>query len=255
VGVTLLSIFAIDSTADATAMTPLTLPAGRVIDLSHPITAGMPHWPGDPRTEVAPAADYASDGYRLLRLTLGEHSGTHLGTAAHFHPDGGTVDQLPPDHLVRPAVVFDAAAEAALNPDYRLSAATVLRWEAIHGPVPSGAIALLATGWDRRWPDPAAYFNPDAAGRFHFPGFGPDAAMLLVGQRGVVALGTDTHGVDAGSDAGLTVNRLLLRGTRYHLENLRNVTELPPVGAVLVVGVIAAEGGTGGPARVLALVP
>ena len=41
---------------------------------------------------------------------------------------------------------------------------------------------------------------------------------------------------------------------KYHLENAANRGELPPTGAWAVVAPIRIEGGTGGPARVFALV-
>jgi isatin hydrolase len=41
----------------------------------------------------------------------------------------------------------------------------------------------------------------------------------------------------------------------YQLENLADLTELPETGAFLVVAPIKLEGGTGGPARVFAILP
>ena len=54
----------------------------RVVELSHPIQPGMPAWPGDPPTRFTTLARLASQGFFLRRLSLGEHSGTHLNAPA-----------------------------------------------------------------------------------------------------------------------------------------------------------------------------
>ena len=64
-----------------------------IVDLSHPLSAQMPLWPGDPPPEFAPWATIARDGYYLRRFSLSEHAGTHLTAPASFYPDGRTVDQ------------------------------------------------------------------------------------------------------------------------------------------------------------------
>ena len=44
-------------------------------------------------------------------------------------------------------------AQAAKDPDYRLTRADVTDWEARHGRIPRGAMVVLRTGWASRWPD------------------------------------------------------------------------------------------------------
>ncbi len=231
------------------------IPWRRVVDLSHPITSDIPIWPGDPRPAFADLATTEENGYALRGVTLGEHTGTHLGTAAHLQPGGLTVDRLRPEDLLAPAVVIDARAQAAADPDFALSVADVHRWEAAHGRVPTGSVVLMATGWDARWPDPTAYFNPDDQGQMHFPGFAPEAVAWLVTERHVRGLGIDTPGIDPGRDTALQSNRALLHERRFHLENLTRLDELPPTGLWLFIGALPLVGGTGSPARVLALIP
>jgi kynurenine formamidase len=48
---------------------------------------------------------------------------------------------------------------------------------------------------------------------------------------------------------------LVLGADLYQLENLANLSELPETGAFLVVAPIKLEGGSGGAARVFALLP
>ena len=108
--------------------------------------------------------------------------------------------------------------------------------------VPAGSLVLLLTGWSGRWRDPGAYLGTDAAGQLHFPGFGLNAADLLLNERGVAGLGTDTPGLEPGIDSDLSVSRLVLSQPRIALENLANLDLLPSAGATVVIGVLKLAG-------------
>ena len=190
---------------------------------------------------------------------MSEHGGTHLTAPASFFANGLTVDEFSSHELVRPAVVIDVQAQCRRDPDYALTVDDLAAWESLHGPVPSGAIALLHTGWAERWHDPRAYLgtNPDEIpdDRLHFPGFGLEAAELLVNARGAAGLGTDTAGVEPGTHSDFSVSRLALSKQLLVLENLANLDSLPPTGAVVVIGLLRLDGGSGSPAAVTALLP
>jgi len=226
----------------------------RVVDLTHPITSEIPIWPGDPRPAFVTLATMTEQGYQLRRVEIGEHSGTHLGVAGHMQAAGITVDQLRAEELISPAIVVDVRAQVVADPDFALSVAHIQAWEAEYGDVPSDCVVLLATGWDARWTDPKAYLNVDDQGVMHFPGFAPETVRWLVEERHVRGLGTDTPGIDPGYESAFEGNRYLLRERRFHLENLARLTELPPTGVWLFIGALPWAGGTGSPARVLALI-
>ena len=227
----------------------------RVVDLTHPIHPGIPRWPGDPPVRFETVTSISGDGYFLRRFGMGEHSGTHISTASAFHPDGDGPDRLPPERLIAPAVVIDAAATARRNPDYYLTPDDLDNWERMHGPVPAGSLVMLFTGWQRYWPTPERFINADALGAMHTPGFGTDAAKFLLEQRNVAGLGIDTHGVDPGQDPELSVSRMGLGHGAIVLECLNNLNDLPPTGATIIIGRLPLVGGSGSPASILALVP
>ncbi len=233
------------------------VPSGktRVLDLSYAINDKLVPWPGDEKFfEAKVNATVEKNGYFTRSFWMLEHYGTHLDAPAHFPPGKTTVDQIPVKQLFGPAVVLDVRAEGGKDADYQLAAARVEEWEKRHGRIPEGAIALLRTGWASRWPDVQKYRNQDAKGKMHFPGFGAEAAKLLM-ERKVSGLGCDTLSIDYGASEDFAVHHLALGAGLYHLENLADMSELPEAGAFLIVAPIKLEGGSGGAVRVFAILP
>ena len=227
----------------------------RVISLSHALSTEMPLWPSDPHTEFQPWSDLSSEGYFLRRFTLGEHSGSHLTAPASYYGQGRTVDQYTAGELVLPSVAVDVAGQCLNNPCYELTVADLLAWEELNGRIPRGRLALLRTGWSEKWSDAGSYLGESPDGGLRFPGFGYEAASLLVNERGVAGLGTDTAGIEPGTDTELSVSRLVLAQPRIVLENLTNLEQMPATGAVVVIGLLQLMGGSGSPAAVTAFVP
>lgn len=231
----------------------------RVVSLSHPLAPGIPQWPGDPPVAVEEWAAIARDGYRLRRFSMGDHSGTHMTCPASFYPDGATTDAYPPEQLIRPAVVIDVRERCRNNPDYALTEGDLREWETRHGPIPPGALALLCTGWAQYWDNAARYLGRypgmDGAGGLRFPGFGLDAARLLVEERGIGGAGTDTAGLEPGADTAFSVSRMLLAQPRLALQNLTNLELLPPTGAITLIAPLPLRGSPAAPVSVTALIP
>ena len=233
------------------------VPSGktRVLDLSYAINDKLVPWPGDAKFfEAKVNASIEKNGYFTRSFWMLEHYGTHLDAPAHFPPGKTAVDQIPVKQFFGPAAVLDVRAESATDTDYLLSKSRIEEWEKRHGRIPQGAIVLLRTGWASRWPDVQKYQNQDAQGKMHFPGFGAEAAKLLI-DRKVSGLGCDTLSIDYGASTDYVVHHLALGAGLYHLENLPDLSELPETGAFLVVAPIKLEGGSGGPVRVFALLP
>ena len=228
--------------------------ATRVIDLSYPISDKMVPWPGDAKAfEARINATVEKEGYFTRSFWMLEHYGTHMDAPAHFPPGTTTVDKIAAEKFFGPAVIFDVEKEAGRDPDYQLSAKDIARWEEKHGKIPAGGIAVLRTGWAKRWPDVARYRNQDVNGKMHFPGFSAAAAKVLL-ERKVSGLGCDTLSIDPGNSGDFPVHHLVLGADVYQLENLSDLSGLPEAGAFLIAAPIKLEGGSGGAVRVFALV-
>ena len=210
-----------------------------LVDLTHPFDAETLYWPTSPSSfELEELAYGDTPGgwfYSANRLSTPEHGGTHLDAPIHFAAGRWTTDEIPLQQLFAPAVVIDVRPQASADPDYLLSLDEVYAWEADHGPIPAGSIVLLHTGWGEYWPDAARYLGDDTAGdasNLHFPSFGLEAAAYLVETRGVQVLGVDTASIDGGQSKDFLVHRLANEANIPGLENVANLDQLPPTGAV-----------------------
>jgi kynurenine formamidase len=249
--------------AQAAAVSAFDPGAGyRLVDLTHAYNEDTVFWPTSPtRFELETLAEGETDGgwyYSAYSVCTPEHGGTHLDAPVHFHETGKATDELPLQNLVAPAVVIDVAQLAAKDRDYRLTVADVDAFESRHGRIEAGTIVLLRTGWSRHWPNAKKYLGDDTAGdasRLSFPSFGLEAARLLVEERGVVLLGVDTASIDFGRSTDFPVHRMAGAHDVGGLENLTDLDVLPAQGFLLLALPMKIEGGSGGPARVVAMIP
>jgi kynurenine formamidase len=239
------------------------LPAGTIVDLTHPFNADTIFWPtADPFRLDPVAAGMTEAGYYYAANTFvsAEHGGTHLDAPVHFAEGRHTVDEIPLERLVGPAVVIDVTAAAAADADYQVSVADFDAWEREHGRLPDGVVVLLRTGFAARWPDAARYLGTAERGEaavadLHFPGLHPDAARWLVDERQVGAVGLDTASIDHGQSTAFESHRILYERNIPAFENLAALDALPPAGTFIVALPMLIEGGSGAPLRAIAIVP
>ncbi|MGA4792262.1 cyclase family protein [Nocardia sp. AB354] len=237
--------------------------AVEIVDLTTPLQESTPILQLPPpfantipfRLEEISNYDDRGPAWYWNNIHTGEHTGTHLDAPVHWvsGKDCHDVSQAPLHTLVAPAAVIDLTAEVAQDPDFLLEVDHVLAWEKEHGPLPSGGWLLYRTGWEARGNDAAAFANDG-----HTPGVSVDCAKWLAVESPLVGFGVETVGTDAGAAAGFEMpfpcHNTLLGANKWGLTSLRNLGQLPETGAVIVVSPLPIIGGSGSPARVLALV-
>jgi kynurenine formamidase len=176
-------------------------------DLSHPIETGMPTYPGDPAVTVEPAATHVADGYRVERVELGSHTGTHVDAPAHTEPDGRTLDTYDPA-----AFVLDAARIDCRDLDDR----EPLPPERIPDD-PTIDCVVLWTDWDTHWGTDRYLDHPYLS---------PAAAQACVDRGYAVATDTlnpdptPTENATADEPDGLPAHHALLGADLLVYENL-----------------------------------
>jgi len=212
----------------------------RVVDLTLPLGRGTPVYPGDPPVLVERRACVEVDGYQASLVVMGDHSGTHVDAPAHFIAGGDTVDSIPPQRLVGPAVALDFSWKGPGDSVSRRELEEAL--EASGARPGPGWFVLLSFGWDSRRGTPEWLRHPSIS----------EEAAALLASMGVGGVGVDTPSPD---HPPYPVHRLLLGRGILIVENLAGLQRLAGRVFTLVVAPLPLEGAGGAPARVLALLP
>jgi arylformamidase len=209
----------------------------RVVDLSHPITADMPVYPGDPRPSLDVASTLDGAGYVTRRISIGSHTGTHMDAPAHMIVGGRALDAYPVGHFIGSAVVLDVTAYAGsvIEP-----AALLPRQAEISG----SDFLLLNTGWHRHWGDDRYFVD--------YPVLSVDAALWLAGL-GFRGIGVDTASVDGGDATEYAVHHAFLSRDMIIVENLTNLAALPGTGFTFAAFPLRIDRADGSPVRAVAL--
>jgi kynurenine formamidase len=237
--------------------------AGSIRDLSYPFDAATVYWPTEEGFVFEEGFRGRTEGgyhYEAHRFRAAEHGGTHVDAPSHFAEGGASVDRIPVERLAARAVLVDVSAACEADRDHAVTRGELEADEALHGPIPRGAIVLLRTGFGRRWPDRERYLGnagrgTEAAANLHFPGLSAEAARWLAEDRGIAAVGIDTASIDPGPSRGFEAHRTLAARGVPALENLANLEGLPPRNFWVIALPMKIAGGSGAPLRALAIVP
>ena len=235
----------------------------RLIDLTHAFGADTIVWPTeqDFRLVVQQAGETPGGYYYASnRLEMAEHGGTHIDASIHFARGGQTLDQVPIERLIGAGVRIDVTDQCARDLDYLITIQDFERWESAHGRILNRSIVLLHTGFARYWPSRQQYLGtelrgPEAVRALHFPGLHPEAAAWLVRERQVKAVGIDTASIDYGQSTKFETHVALLTQSVPVFENLSDLRNLPHREFDVIALPMKIEGGTGGPLRVIAVLP
>jgi len=237
-----------------------TIDKTKLVDLTYSFNEKTIYWPnakGFQHRKDTWAVTPAGYWYAAGGFSTDEHGGTHFDSPIHFGQRKTTLDKIPVQRLVGAAAVIDISASAAKTRDYRATAQDLANWEKTNGAIPSGSMVLFRTGWGKYWPDRKQYMGSDVPGdvkHLHFPGISKEAAEILV-KRGVSGVGIDTASMDYGPSKDFIVHQVLNEADIFGLENIANMERLPAKGATLIALPIKIEDGSGGPVRIIAILP
>jgi arylformamidase len=209
----------------------------KILDLTQPMTNGMPVMEGIEPPQFRELADVSVDGYAMSQYTFVNHTGTHVDAPAHQIAGGASLDEIPLDRLVTYAVTIDVTGHepgpvGQADLDGRLDL------------VQAGDLVLFRSDNARNW-GAAAYWHgwcyPDAL-----------AARTLI-DRDVAGIGFDGPSADPVDTDDYELHRLWLGAGKIIIENLASLAELPDR-CRIVVAPLKVHHANGGPARVFALV-
>ena len=208
-------------------------------DCTHPITPPMTVYPGDPRVGRTPHATHEEDGYRVTRLELGTHSGTHIDAPSHTEPDGRPLDSFPVETFAFDARLVDCRGKDPRDPIERDEL-----------PTPTDAdLLVLHTGWADNWGTDAYFDHPYLTG---------DAATWCADHDYHVAIDalnvdpTPSENADETLEPdGVPAHHALLGTDHLILENLTNLNGLPERFRLSAFP-LAVSGADGAPVRAVA---
>ncbi len=224
-----------------------------VVDMTHIYDDSFPTYFGEPGISAEQKFNFAENGFNLFQLMVNEHTGTHIDAPLHFSADGQSIDEIPVGNLVCPLAVIDIAARAAEDADTQVTPDDLKAWISSNGPIPDGACVAMHSGWASKATGDG-FRNADGEGKMHFPGFHIEATSMLLEETKAVSLAVDTLSLDHGLSADFASHYAWLPQNRYGIENMAGLDKVPASGATLVVGAPTHKGGSGGPARIFAMV-
>ncbi len=88
----------------------------KIIDISVPLSPGLPVWTGESRLVVTKNSDMEKgDDANVSHLQFGSHTGTHIDAPLHFVKDGKTTEEIPLGKLIGPCLVVDCRGKTKIT--------------------------------------------------------------------------------------------------------------------------------------------
>ena len=233
----------------------------RLIDLSHTFDEKTLYWPTDKHFEHDQVAwGRTEGGFWYSSFTYGgsEHGGTHIDAPIHFGEGKRSVDQIPIEQLIGSAVVIDISAACDSDPDYLLSVEDIGMHEQRHGRIEPGSIVMIRSGWSRRWPDARQYLGSDVPGDTRNPALPPayppkppkpSSSAMLRSSASTPPASIMVRAPISRRTRSSPPHRLLVWKTSIVSKSCH------PPGAIVFALPMKIGGGSGGPCRVVALIP
>ncbi len=202
----------------------------RIYDISVPIRSGGLVYPGNPEIEIALQQAVAQGaGANVSFIRFGSHTGTHADAARHFFDDGQTVDAIPLERLIGPALLL------SFPDDLRAVAAADLQKRDLKG----HKRVLLRTR------NSALLSQKEFVRDYTY--LAPDGAEYLV-DKGVELVGIDYLSIEQFHSGHHKTHRTLLERSVVILEGL-DLSVPAPGEYQLICLPLRIEGGDGAPAR------
>ncbi|WP_124726900.1 arylformamidase [Staphylospora marina] len=197
------------------------------IDITRPLHAGMPVWPGDtPFSFELSWTKEQSGSVNVGRWVMSSHTGTHVDAPFHFDEAGKKMHEVDLSLYAGPALVVRLPERGSIGASD------------LEGKVPDGTERLLIR--TDSWKDPSVF--PET-----FTFIRPDAAPFLA-KKGVRLLGLDVPSVDPVDSKSLDAHHSLHR-FGIHLLESTDLSRVEEGEYELFAFPLRVEGGDGSPVR------
>ena len=203
----------------------------KLLDVSVPLAAGIPSYPGNPDFEFQPIKRIANgDSSNVSRMVIGTHTGTHVDAPKHFIDDAPGVDALSLDLLIGRARVVEITRRGGIGAEDL--AAAGLRED---------LRVLFKTSNSRLWNSTA--FHEDYT-------YVSEAGARYLVEQGVKVVGIDYLSIEQFRKPGAPAHNILLSNGVIIIEGL-NLAEAEAGMYEMYCLPLPVSGGDGAPARVV----
>ncbi len=168
------------------------------IDITMPLHKNMPVWPGDTPFDCRLVATLGEDGANVGEMTMSLHAGTHVDAPFHYDDFGKSVDALPLELFIGPALLVEMTGVERIE-KHHVEPLTLQGVERI--------FFKTKEAYDLyRFADSYATIHPDA--------------VVYLASRGIRVIGTDAPSVDAVEEVALPAHHACKEAGIYIIENL-----------------------------------
>ena len=235
-------------------MSHIDIQGSQVIDLSQAIEPGIPVPVGFPAPEIDVfMSQQKGDIANVEIVHFSVHTATHCDAPFHFFSQLQSIDEIPPDSLIGPAIVIDLTDKQGST---AITAEDIQSWELKTGEtIEPGDIALLYTNHSRHW---QAGANTNAYWENGWP-YLDQTAVNYLAEKPIRAVGVESFDPDWVnphdlSSARFPSHRTFLPRGIYILENLTNLDQIPGARCQIIALPLKLKGCSASPVRVIAVV-
>ncbi|MGD1820468.1 MAG: cyclase family protein [Pleomorphochaeta sp.] len=217
----------------------------KFIDLSYTLEEGMPTWPTQARysSTIYESYDYGDESLHS-RITLSEHTGTHIDAPKHFYKEGCSIDELNVNTIFSRGVKISAKF---IEPKSLFTLKDLDRFEQENGEISESDIVMFQFGWDSKY---GTYSNSKEYMK-DWPGISEEVAVALK-EKKIAAVGCDTLCIDVYNSPTNPAHKVLLGNKIPIIENIKNL-DLISVYSYVIGLPNKFKNGSGSPIRLISL--
>jgi arylformamidase len=180
----------------------------KIWDISQPLRAGLPVWPGDTAFQARPVWSHGPGSpVHVSAFTASTHAGAHADAPLHYDPAGAAIEAVALDAYLGRCQLIDARGCGSL-----------IELDFVEAAVGSGARRVLFRTFEH---------FPHDQWRSDFTAVHPGAIEALA-RRGVVLIGVDSPSLDPQESKTMDAHMAVRRADMRVLEGL--VLDAPPPG-------------------------
>jgi Predicted metal-dependent hydrolase len=209
----------------------------KIVDLSHPLTAETPVYPGDPVPSFSVATTVDNEGYNLFNVILGSQTGSHVDAPYHFSNTGATVDKMDLNYFMGNGLIIDMTHKKCKE---QFTLAEVKRYEK---QIEAVDIVLFKTNWYKKAGTDEFYDHPFLS---------KEAGEYLL-SKGIKTAGIDAINLDNTGGTEFPIHDMYSAEGGIIAENLANLDKIDFDSPFIVFLPLTLIGCDGSPVRAVAI--